>query len=200
MNDLQYNYEIYQAEVQRNLSDHLVRVRSGEEKIDKLQNVLIDASKHPYSWENMNTKDFTQLTQEVSFLKLLLKMEITMLDKTKILQQFLWENFGKDIYILFFNYNSNIIADKTMNLFRKMIDNKNVFGANAMFVAAKCDIVLDNKCSKVTNKISMYRNGTLIIDSYQDGDKVVDKNDPQLWSFYQVFFLENMNAINFGSH
>ena len=188
VNDLKYNFEVYQAEVQKNLSEHLVLVRSGTEKVGQLQQVFIDASKSPYSWENMNTKDFTAISQEVSFLKLLLKMEISMLDKTKILQQFLWENFGKDIYILFFNYSPEIITDKTMNLFRKMIDNKNVFGPKAMFVAAKYDILQDQSTQKSNkiNKISLYRNGTLILDNYQDGDKVVNQSDPNFWSFYQM--------------
>ena len=197
--DLQYNFEIYQAEVQRNLSDHLVKARSGVETVGKLQDVIIEASKHEYSWENINTLSFTMLNREVSFIKQLLNLGITMFDKNKMMQDFLWENYGKDIYILFYTFTPNIISDKTTTLFRKMVDNRKVFGDKAMFVAAKYELIQDSSFPvNNSNKISMFRNGTLIIDNYKDGDKIINSTDPQLWSFYQLqqHVMSNEQKIN----
>jgi len=42
--------DFYQSEAQKSLSEHLILVRSGNETVNQLQDVIQQALKHPYSY------------------------------------------------------------------------------------------------------------------------------------------------------
>jgi hypothetical protein len=192
--ELQLKYNLYQASVRRNFSEHLVIVRSGNETVNKLEEIVLKSSDDPYSPKHINLKlkqEFGKLKQEISFIRLMMKMNVTMLNKNTRLQQFLWENFNNDVYILFYNYEYENDVDKAMNTFRNMLENKQEFGPRALFVAVDYEILNENKNLLFLNlrlkpKISLYRNGTLSIENYQIGFKPENDTNPQLWSLYQM--------------
>ena len=103
------------------------------------------------------------------------KKDIKILDKMMSKEEFLYENYDKDVYILFFNDGYNDINDEAMQTFRKIIDstaNSQQF-KNAVFALAKNELI--NEFSDETNKstkLCLYKNGKTISDNF-----TIDENE-----------------------
>ena len=127
------------------------------------------------------SKEFSYLKEETSFIKLMMKSNVTMLNKYTIFSQFLWENFDKDIYILFYKYSK--IPDKAMAIFQMMLQNRVNSDNNSLYAAISYDI-WDESESSINNskdsKISLYRKTELLIDVYEPGYKA--ENSSALWT------------------
>ncbi|KAJ6223141.1 hypothetical protein RDWZM_001686 [Blomia tropicalis] len=184
---LHLNYSLYQTKLRNVLSDHLFLIRSGNETTSKLDEVIFQTTNDPFSWENVAIKidQLSDLKKEISFLKLMIKLNITLLNKNNEFQQFLWENFKNDIYIFFYDYNQTDSLNKYMNQFRRMIERREEYGAEVLFVAANIDVF--NKLISNETKISLYRNGACYMDHYELGSHTHnDTNDPQEWSLFDI--------------
>ena len=185
---LNQEYKIYQSEVQRNLSEHLIQVRSGAETIDKLRNVLTQAYKHPFAFENINFDKFASLKSEFRFIKLLTQLSVHLLDKYITMQEYLSLNFNKDIYTFFYNIEFPAFTEKPMVIFRNILEKRQTFGPNAIFTAVKMDVLNENeknayfKFNGSTN-LSVFRNGQRVIENYDINTKIPPNNLPELWSF-----------------
>jgi len=101
INDIKNNFDHYQGEVQTNLSDHLKNVRSGIEEVSLLENVIVEASKSPYSWQTIGTMDMTMLTREIDLVDRLLNRNVILIDKTNTLDILLFDHMGKEFMCCF---------------------------------------------------------------------------------------------------
>ncbi|KAI2804069.1 hypothetical protein BLOT_008214 [Blomia tropicalis] len=184
---LHLNYSFYQTKLRNVLSDQLFLIRSGNETTSKLDEVIFQTTNDPFSWENVAIKidQLSDLKKEISFLKLMIKLNIILLNKNNEFQQFLWENFENDIYIFFYDYNQTNNVNKYMNQFRRMIERREEYGAKVLFVAANIDVF--NKLISNKTKISLYRNGACYMEHYELGSNTHNNtNDPQEWSLFDI--------------
>ena len=210
---LYQEYKIYQSEVQRNLSEHLVQVRSGEETIDKLRNVVTQAYKNPFAFGNINFDKFTSLKSEFRFIKLLTQLTVHLIDKDMTMHEYFTLNYNKDIYIFFYKTDFPGFSEKPMIIFRNVLEKSQTYGPNTVFTAVKIDVLNDNEKKAYFNftgstKLSMFRNGQCIIEDYDINTKIPPNNQPELWSFHYMQTqlamliknpgkLSQLNLINF---
>lgn len=182
--NLQSNYNAHQTRIKESLAKHLLSVRSGEETVDKLDELLLQSANDSYSPDKVSDQldQLSILENEISFLKLLTKMNVTLLDKNKRFQQFLWENFDKDIYVMYYKYDQEEDLDEIMNQFRHMIENRTVLGTNILFASINIDILKKDPEVYYETKISFYRKGKCLTDKYQFGDNT-GHNQNTLMSF-----------------
>ena len=186
--DIQQDFSLFQTDIQKNLSRHLILVRSGKETADKLLETLDFADRHPMSYKNVEAMSFENLTDKMSFLSYLAKMEVKILNRETNYQQFLFENFNVEIYILFYSFDKISPIDRAVNLFRKLIENRDSLSKGSVIAALDYDSLkhLNNARSNLTsstNKIRVYKNGVVLTDSYVGGSPLTNETDPQIWSF-----------------
>jgi len=68
-----------------------------------------------------------------------------------------------------------------------MINNREKYGKNALFVAVKYDLFQDDMTTmNETSKISLYRDMSIITDDWTNNTSVADKTNPEQWSLYQI--------------
>jgi hypothetical protein len=121
-------------------------------------------------------------------------MNVTMLKKNMIFEQFLLKNFINDLYILFYNYEmvNESDEDEVIRKFWIMLERKQDYGSKALFAAVNYKIHYEDKNyqfnnSKIRPKISLFRNGKCIEENYEFGYKPVEDNSyKQFWSLSYI--------------
>ena len=164
MKKLQFDYHIYKLEARKNLSNQVILVRSGKETDITLLEIIEQANNHPYSWINIGyveRNDFP-IKEEISFLDIMSKNKVHLLDKNESIDEFISKYSKKDIFILF--YSEEDFGLKPINLFSQLFRNNSNNSDTNILAAIKSEIY---NLGNIT-KISHYRNKTLITDNYEN--------------------------------
>lgn len=183
------NFQIYQSELKERLSDLLINVRSGNQSINKLQQVVIDAYNNELSPIKIDFSQFLLIQKEFRFIKLLSDLSSKNLDKTTSFNEFMSMNLNKNIYAFFYSVEFPDLADDPMIAFRQFLEKGESFDPIGIFVAIKIDVLGDTERKTyfnfdAPNRLRLYENGVLIIDNYTLSSNANPPDKPDQWSLH----------------
>ncbi|XP_037044137.1 neoverrucotoxin subunit beta-like [Bradysia coprophila] len=187
VNMFENSYQIYQIELKRRLSEHLILVKSGNETVNQIINILNEAYIHDLSPYNIDFDQFLSMQTEFKFIKLLFDLEVKVLDKSTSINEFMSMNLNKNVYAFFYTVEFPNLADEPMIAFRTILETREEFDSEGIFVAIKFDVLRDIERETYFNfaaptRLRMYRNGICLIDDYSIYSHPPNESESPLWS------------------
>lgn len=194
------NYDNYRFQVKLTLAEALIKVRSGNETIDQLINVLNEANNHELSPKKIDFEQFSTLQTEFKFLKFLFDLQVKVLDKGTSFQEFMLKHFNKNIYAFFYIVEFPNLTDEPMVAFRSILEKRETFDQNGIFVAIKIDALKDTEKQTYFDfveptRLRLYRNHDCIIENYLMNTEVNPIGESEIWSLdYMMNQIVNINT------
>lgn len=185
------NFQIYQSELKERLSELLISVRSGNQSINKLQEIVSIAYSNELSPNKIDFSKFLLIQIEFRFVKLLSDLSAHVLDKTTSFNEFMSMNLNKNIYAFFYSVEFPSLADESMIAFRQVLEKGKAFDPIGIFVAIKKDVLGNNEQQTyfnfdATNRLRLCNNGTIIIENYTLSSKPNPPDQPDQWSLHYM--------------
>ncbi len=137
--------------------------------------------------------DFDSLKQEISFVKFLMTMNVTMLNKSVFLQQFLLQHLDNDIYILLYNFEYLSDMDKVMKTFTRILKKRKNYGPNTAFAAMYFKVLnkINDQVWNLTDgkpRVSLFRNAEKLVENYEIGFNPGNDPTSELLSLYEKLY------------
>lgn len=165
------SFQLYQFELKRRLSEQLILIKSGNETVDKLMEVLDEAYAHKLSPYNIDFDQFLSIQTGFKFVDHLTDLQVNVLDKTTSFNEFMSKHWNQTIYAFFYSEEFPLLSDESMIAFREILDAKETFDPTSIFVAIKIDVLGDVERDvyfnfDAPNKLRLFESGICEIDDY----------------------------------
>lgn len=122
-------------------------------------------------------------------MKLLFDLEVNVLDKGTTLNEFMSINLNKNVYAFFYAVDFPNLSDEPMIAFRKIVETRQEFDSDGVFLAIKFDVLRDAERQTYFNfneptRLRMYKNGICLIDDYSITSHPPSGSESPLWSLW----------------
>lgn len=172
-------YYLYKTTLTHELGRLMTSVRSGNESAASLLNTLEVAAQNKLSPRNIDFEEFFSVETEFRFLRLLIKMNATILTKDQSFEEFMSENFNVKVYVFFYTIDYATLLEKPMHVFVSLLEQRESFDPNGIFVVIKSDITSERERNIYFNfseptRLRVYKNGVCLVDDYGDDSVIVE--------------------------
>lgn len=180
-------YHLYKTTLTHELGGLMTSVRSGNESGASLLNTLEAAAQNKLSPRNIDFEEFFSVETEFRFLRLLNKMDVTILTKGQSFEEFMSENFNVKVYAFFYTIDYATLLEKPMHVFMSIVEQRESFDPNGIFVAIKSDITSERERNIYFNfneptRLRVYKNGVCLVDNYGDDSIINEGEEQDAWS------------------